>query len=314
MGVGYWTPIFDTDFGRGTDNCDPRKFLGLFNFTRNTTRKVIAERRLRAMRELSDNLQASRNVEEYNSAILSSLGSEEIAKDVPFALLYHVSRDGEENDTLTAKATSITDEDRSTQGGRVALLRLKLQLGGSLGVPKGHRSAVKEAVIAIKKPTQKFGGLDPARTSSPTLSMISNLSTPGEEEGTTPVRAEAWPFKEALQSRRAVMVDDASGLIEGFELRSWDGLPKKAILLPICNDSSSEVPSGVLIVGLNLRRTYDQDYIAWHHQLRLSIYSGLLQVKSVEAEAQRIEELRSIDEIKNNWISNVSHELRLPLT
>jgi hypothetical protein len=250
---------------------------------------------------------------EYNSAILSALGIEEIAKDVPFAMLYHVSRDGEDNDVTIGKAMSITDDERSTQIGRQPVVKLKLGLGGSLGVPKGHPSAPDEVVLAIKRKTQKFGGLDPMRTSSPTLSMISNISTPGEEEP-KPRRANHWPFKEALQGRKAVVVDDASGLIEGFDIRSWDGLPNKAVLLPICNDSNSEIPSGILVVGLNMKRTYDQDYVEWHHQLRLSAYSGLLQVRSVEAEMKAIDELRTLDEIKNNWISNVSHELRLPLT
>ena len=264
------------------------------------------------MREVSDNLQAARNIEEYNSAILSALGSEDISKDVPFAALYHVNRDGEE--TEMAKATSITDDDRSAQSSRQAQWRLKLKLGGSLGVPKGHRNVADEYLVHIKRPAHKFGGLDPARTSSPTLSMISNLSTGADDDEAKPAKAERWPFKEALQGRKAVLVDDVSELIEGFQVRSWDGLPRKAILLPICNDSSAETPSGVLIVGLNMRRPYDQDYVEWHHQLRLSAYSGLLQVRSVEAELQRVEELRLIDEIKNNWISNVSHELRLPLT
>lgn len=264
------------------------------------------------MREVSDNLQAARNIEEYSSAILSALGSEEISKDVPFAILYHVNRDGDGNEM--AQATSITEDDRSTQGSRQAQWRLKLKLGGSLGVPKGHRAVADEYLINIKKPHHKFGGLDPARTSSPTLSMISNLSVGGEDDENNSAKAERWPFKETLQGRKAVVVDDVTELIEGFQVRSWDGLPRKAILLPICNDSSAEIPSGILIVGVNLRRKYDQDYVEWHHQLRLSAYSGLLQVRSVEAEIQRVEELRQIDEIKNNWISNVSHELRLPLT
>lgn len=308
--------MFDVDFAIGTDEHDPRKFLGLFNFTRNTTRKVIAERRLRTHRDISDNLQAARSLSEFNTAITAGLGTDDIAKDVPFAILYNVNKDEQVQEAN--KVINITQDDHRsmTSSGRIPLTRLKLELGGTVGVPKGHRSAPDNVTVNVRRPMNRLGGLDPARTSSPTLSMISNLSLPGEDDEGKAAKADRWPFKEVLQGRKAIVVEDCSALIEGYSPRnsSWGALPTKAILLPICNDSSSDIPTGVLICGINLRRPYDTDYSEWFHQLRLTMYSGLLQLRSVEAERQRAEEMQAMDSLKTNWIASVSHELRLPLT
>lgn len=250
-------------------------------------------------------------MEEFDRAIIDGLSGEDIAKDVPFALLYHVVQDNPSADN-TNKSLSMTDDRASVSGS--APVRLKLTYGGSLGAQKGHPGVPAETTVFINRPPRVLGGLNPARTSSPTMSLISALSMPKDDEDVKVVKADSWPFKEVLQTRKAVVVEDCSMLIEGFEVRSWGALPKSAIGLPITNESSSDIPSAVLILGLNLRRAYDQDYAEWLHQLRLQLYGGLLQVHSLEAERQRAEELQAMDRVKSNWISGVSHELRLPLT
>lgn len=250
-------------------------------------------------------------MEEFDRAIIDGLSGEDIAKDVPFALLYHVVQDNAPTDN-TNKSMNITDDRASVSGS--APVRLKLTYGGSLGATKGHPNVPAETTVYINRPPRVFGGLDPARTSSPTMSLISALSTPKEDDDIKVTKADKWPLKEVLQTRKAVVVEDCSSLIEGFDVRSWGALPKSAIGLPITNESSSDIPSAVLILGLNLRRAYDQDYAEWLHQLRLQLYGGLLQVHSLEAERQRAQELQAMDRVKSNWISGVSHELRLPLT
>lgn len=263
------------------------------------------------MREVSDLVSSARDMEEFDRAIIDGLSGQDIAKDVPFALLYHVVQDDASSDN--ANNTMNITEDRASISGN-APVRLKLTYGGSLGAPKGHPSVPAETTVSISRPPRILGGLDPARTSSPTMSLISALSAPKEDEDFKVVKAEKWPFKEVLQSRKAVVIEDCSSLVEGFEVRSWDTLPNSAIGIPLCSESSSDIPSAVLIVGLNLRRRYDQHYAEWLHQLRLQLYGGLLQVHSQEAERQRALELQAMDRIKSNWISGVSHELRLPLT
>lgn len=263
------------------------------------------------MREVSDLVSSARNMGEFDRAIIDGLSGEDIAKDVPFALLYHVVQDSATADHAN-NTMNITEDRASTSGN--APVRLKLTYGGSLGAPKGHPSVPVETTVLINRPPRILGGLDPARTSSPTMSLISALSAPQDDEDVKVAKAEKWPFKEVLQTRKPVVVGDCSSLVEGFEVRSWNALATSACVIPLSSESSSDIPSAVLVVGLNLRRAYDQDYAEWLHQLRLQLYGGLLQVRSQEAERQRAEELQAMDRIKSNWISGVSHELRLPLT
>lgn len=304
--TGYWIPIFDTDFRKDCDINDPKKFLGLLNFTTETTDRVIAARRVQTVREISDNLSAARTMGEYDTAILSALGTKEIARDIPFALVYHVSRDESEYGKTRA---NITGDDLGSATNSVAdTIHLVARLGGSLGVPANHPCAPQEVVLEIDRPDDSVNSAEALRNKAkPTTTVLPHLDANQD-------KMTQWPLKEVIQGRRAVLVEDIAPLIQGFEPRGWDVLPTKAILLPVCNDMSSEIPDGVLILGLNRRRMYNQAYSEWHHQIRLSAYNGLLQVRSVEAEIQRHQEIQMMDEIKTNWISNVSHELRLPLT
>lgn len=152
------------------------------------------------------------------------------------------------------------------------------------------------------------------------MSIGSSLSGPPGRSG-TPASEDAvrgavdqWPLKDALLSKRLVLVEDCLQLIDGFPIRVWDDLPSSAIIVPIANDSDEGTPTAVLIIGLSIRRPFDEDYESFIHVLRLQLASGLAAVRSYEAERQRIEELAALDRAKSMLFSNVSHELRTPLT
>jgi len=154
--------------------------------------------------------------------------------------------------------------------------------------------------------------------------------------------AESWPIRDALVSKRLVLVEDCMQLIEGFPIRVWDDLPTSAVIMPISNDSDDGALGAVLVIGLSIRRPFDDDYESFlvclslifrsraddtacvchvltcrselTNRLRLQLASGLAAVRSYEAERQRIEELAALDRAKSLLFSNVSHELRTPLT
>lgn len=297
-----WVPV------RGEDG----SVAGLLNYTKEMTKKVIAERRLKCTREVSDGIGAARNLGEFNRAVMDGLSGEEIAKDIPFAILYHCTIEDVQHDATVP--TNLMKDDISTPSVTVPNIRVKLTLGDSMGVPKDHPLLPAEITVSINKPPRCLGGLNPATTSSPTMSLISALSNATEDDDASVVRPEEWPIKELLRSRKNIVVDDCSTLIDGFPIRSWGAPPEQACLVPICNESSSDLPTAVLIVGLNVRRKFDHEYQTWLHQLRQHLYGGLLQVRSMEAEREHAQELKAMDEMKSNWISGVSHELRLPLT
>lgn len=157
-------------------------------------------------------------------------------------------------------------------------------------------------------------------TGSPTMSISSSLSgararsgTPASEDAVK-AAVDQWPFRDALTSKRLVLVEDCLQLIEGLPIRVWDDLPTSAVVVPIANDSDEGTPTAVLVIGLSIRRPFDEDYESFIHVLRLQLASGLAAVRSYEAERRRIEELAALDRAKSLLFSNVSHELRTPLT
>lgn len=72
--------------------------------------------------------------------------------------------------------------------------------------------------------------------------------------------AESWPLRDALVSKRLVLVEDCMQLISGFPVRVWDDLPTSAVVVPISNDSEDGALGAVLVIGLSIRRPFDEDY------------------------------------------------------
>ncbi|GFZ50846.1 hypothetical protein JCM24511_08604 [Saitozyma sp. JCM 24511] len=291
-----WVPIIQED---GT-------FGGLWNATIETTKKVLAERRLATVREMGERTSIARTIREFDSAVVEILAAN--ARDVPFAALYHVE----------VTQTAPDNVSRSDLNGPV---EVTLNLAGSVGVPEGHASTPSSLTVTLNsRQRESRSGLSHI-TGSPTMSIVSTVSGP-PQRSFTPLSSDedmrstvdSWPFKEALQSRRLVLVEDCSNLIEGFGIRVWDELPNAAVVVPIANDSDEGIPSAVIVIGLSIRRPFDEEYESFLHVLRLQLASGVAAVRSYEAERQRIDELAALDRAKSMLFSNVSHELRTPLT
>ncbi|OZJ04686.1 hypothetical protein BZG36_02542 [Bifiguratus adelaidae] len=129
---------------------------------------------------------------------------------------------------------------------------------------------------------------------------------------TTETRTFKWPFQRVCEKRKPVMVDVAD-LGISIKGRSFDDLIKKAIVYPITTNDYKEV-SGVLVMGLNVRRPYDDDYSTFCNLLVRQIGTSLVTVKMYQSEVQRAEALIAIDRAKTSFFSSISHELRTPLT
>lgn len=164
-----------------------------------------------------------------------------------------------------------------------------LTLAGAVGVPDGHRSAPAVLRFPIDARQRDTRANLAHMTNSPTLSVISSLSganskrkdsivpgTPADDDmrGGAP-EMEMWPFKEALQSKRIVLVEDCSALIEGYPIQVWDELPTSAVVVPIASDSDDGAPSAVIVIGLSIRRPFDEEYESFLvSQVRTYSYSS----------------------------------------
>ena len=200
--------------------------------------------------------------------------------------------------------------------------KVELHLAGSIGIPEDHPSTPRSIHLTLNKPRDRSSvvfGFSHSFPQSPTFSTMSSAAgsmprSNSPSAGSDAEQATHWPFKEALHSRRLVLVEDCSVVVEGYPVRVWDELPNSAVIVPISSDSDEGIPSAVLVVGLSVRRPFDDDYEAFIHVLRSQLASGIAAVRAYEAEMRRVEDLAALDRAKSLLFSNVSHELRTPLT
>jgi signal transduction histidine kinase/FixJ family two-component response regulator len=265
------------------------KNIGFFNQATDSTDKVLAERRLGTVREMSEQLLVARTMREYYDSIEEVLRQN--PRDAPFVMCY-----------------SVTQKEKL---GNAVGVEAKLEC--SVGVPEEHSSKVPTINLTIPVKTRFTFGTSADRLSSPTLSAISALSS-GSGRQYIISNDSSWPIQKAIASRQSVIVEDCRDLVQGFPIRAWDELPYAAAVVPICSDNSTELPEAVMIIGLNVRRPLDVEYDAWIHLVRSQMASSLLSVKAYEAEQRRLDDTLRMEKAKTAWFRGAAHDLRSPLT
>ncbi|KAG9237820.1 aerobic respiration control sensor protein arcB [Amylocarpus encephaloides] len=128
-------------------------------------------------------------------------------------------------------------------------------LEGALGVPEGHVAAPSK--IDLKR---SAGGFIPS-------------------------------FRDAMRSREPKLLNIKDGslaesLIEGIEWRGYGERCREAIVCPI-RPTNGENVMGFLVIGVNPRRRFDEDYHAFIRLLDRQLATSLASVTLFEAEIQR---------------------------
>ncbi|WVR03976.1 hypothetical protein IAU60_000975 [Kwoniella sp. DSM 27419] len=264
--------------------------LGIFNQSIETTDKVLQDRRLATTREMSESLLTVRSTEEWFSAVADVL--EQNPAEAPFVMCYRVQQ------TATGAANAYVD----------------VTLEASVGVPEDHPHVKKKLNFSLPSRARSNFGPNADRMSSPTLSAISALSSGSGRVCHVISDGQHWPIMKALSTRQCVIVDDCTGLVEGFPIRHWDELPFAAIVVPICTEGSLDIPEAVLILGLNVRRPFDTEYDEWLHAIRSQLVASLASAKAAETQSKLAEDAARMEKAKAAWFRGAAHDLRSPLT
>ncbi|BGP19572.1 hypothetical protein JCM10213v2_007667 [Rhodosporidiobolus nylandii] len=282
------------------------KIIGYTNPSFETTARVIAERRLNTLRELTTLTSLARTTSDFCSKALRALATN--ALDLPFSILYTIESADNERGRRTKGSTESSSSKRPGPGTATAatntrddgLARMLMALQGTVGVPAGHSSAPAEVEVRVDL---KKNEAEPASSASSASSVTGTHST-NEENATSTV----WPFIEALTSRRPVFISDVGARADGFHQRGWPDPTTRAVCIPIMTEGSM-IPKAMLVVGLNSRRPWNEVYATFLNLISRSLSTGLLGIEVAEEAARK-----SQATARQRFFANLSHELRTPLT
>ncbi|ORX79348.1 hypothetical protein K493DRAFT_293359 [Basidiobolus meristosporus CBS 931.73] len=239
---------------------------GFLNPYIEVTERILAERRLKTLRDFSSEINLAKDTREVFDSIGKVLS--ENPYDIPFAALYtHMTP----NKDVIEESYDDVSSSTNTKSDSLYLIQ-------TVGIPEDH----------------------PSVFSTIRLSPSFQASTVQEA------------MRLAYESKKIVKIKLGEWFGE-VPIRGWDTAARELIASPIMGNNKDGV-LGVLVMGLNARSEYDENYETFVDLVCRQTGSAIINISAYEEEVRRFKELAAIDRAKTAFFSSVSHELRTPLT
>ena len=239
-----------------------------------STGRVIADRRLRTLGELDTCLASASTMNDLGNSISKAFTFN--AYDIPFALVYFCSADfgtGSLDTGLERRSPSGSDFSEP----RTPTLRVTYTLQSTVGIPEEHPLAPR--VVEIH----------PASSDS-----------------------YVWPFREMATENIELDVTISEESLEGIQHQGWPDLPTLAVAVPIFGarePNGKPIMTGMLIMGLNQRRVFDDNYLSWIRICSRHIAAAMNVMRGLENASRKAEDLavenRNRTDFLNTYVSSV---------
>ena len=196
------------------------------------------------------------------------------AYDVPFALVYFCSSEvgNSLSDAIGLERRSTSDSTRSNLSEKIDRTTLTYTLQSTVGIPEDHVLAPR--VVEIQ-PCQE-----------------------SEDDNSRETLSYIWPFKKMATEQTEINIKLTIDSLEGVRCQGWPDLPSSAIAVPIFGAremNGKELMTGLLIMGLNPRRRFDNDYHSWIRICSRHIAAAMSVTKGAAEAAQRTEDLAALN-------------------
>lgn len=225
-----------------------------------STGRVIADRRLRTLGELDTCISNAATMNDLGNSISKALTFN--AYDIPFALVYFCSTEfGLRGVDAGLERHSSSDHSDSEPG--TPTIKVTYTLQSTVGIPEEHPLAPR--FVEIQPDDHDKGGRD-----------------------------YLWPFRKMADENIELDVTLNAESLEGIQHQGWPDLPTSAVAIPIFGIrglNGKPVMTGMLIMGLNPRRVFDDDYLSWIRICSKHIAAAMNVMRSLESTARKAEDL-----------------------